>query len=88
MANRWGNNGKNERLYFGGGEPPKSLQMVTAAMKLKDVCSLGKKSYDQPREHIKKQRHYFANKVCLIKAMVFPVVMYGCESLTIKKAEH
>ena len=43
------------------GEAPKSLQIVTAAMKLKDACSL-KKSYDQPRQHIKKQRHYFANK--------------------------
>ena len=40
---------------------PKSLQMVTAAMKLKDACSL-KKSYDQSRQHIKKERHYFANK--------------------------
>ena len=39
---------------------PKSLQMVTAAMKLKDACFL-EKSYDQPRQHIKKQRHYFAN---------------------------
>ena len=47
-----------------------------------------KKCYDQPREHIKKQRHYFATKVHLVKAMVFPVVMYGCESLTIKKTEH
>ena len=47
-----------------------------------------KKSYDQPRQHIQKQRHYFANKVCLVKAMVFPAVMYGCESWTIKKAEH
>ena len=37
-----------------------------------------KKSYDQPREHIKKQRH-FSDKVHLAKAMVFPVVMYGCE---------
>ena len=46
-----------------------------------------KKAYDQPRELIKKQRHYFATKVHLVKAMVFPVVMYGCESLTIKKAE-
>ena len=35
-----------------------------------------KESYDQPRQHIKKQRHYFVNKVCLVKAMVFPVVMY------------
>ena len=42
----------------------------------------------QPRQHIKKQRHYFAYKVGLVKAMVFPVVMYGCESWTIKKAEH
>ena len=41
---------------------PKSLQMVTAAMKLKDADTLGK-SYDQPRKHIKKQRHYFADKV-------------------------
>ena len=47
-----------------------------------------KKSYDQPRQHIQKQRHYFANKVRLVKAMVFPVVMYGCESWTMKKAEH
>ena len=36
----------------------------------------------------KKQRHHFADKVCLVKAMVFPVVMYECESWTIKKAEH
>ena len=40
---------------------PKSLQMVIAAMKLKDTCSL-EGSYDQPRQHIKKQRHYFVNK--------------------------
>ena len=40
---------------------PKSLQMVTAAMKLKDACSL-ENNYDQPRQHIKKQRHYFTNK--------------------------
>ena len=47
-----------------------------------------KESYDQPRQHIKKQRHYLSTKVHLVKAMVFPVVMYGCESWTIKKAEH
>ena len=47
-----------------------------------------KKSYDKPRQHIKKQRHYLANKVCLVKGMVLPVVMYGCESWTIKKTEH
>ena len=43
-----------------------------------------KESYDQPRQHIKKQRHYFADRV---KAMVFAVITYGCESWTIKKAE-
>ena len=42
MVNRWGNNGKSDRLNFGGGAP-KSLQMVTAAMKLKDACSLEEK---------------------------------------------
>ena len=47
-----------------------------------------KKCYDQPKEHIKKQRYYFANKGHLVKAVVFPVVMYGCESWTVRKAEH
>jgi len=55
-------------------------------MKLKDAIHW-KESYDQPRQHIKKQRP-LPTKVCLVKAMVFPVVMYGCESWTIKKAEH
>ena len=82
MANRWGNNGNSDRLFWGA---PKSLQMVTAAMKLKDACSL-EESYDQHRQHIKKQRHYFVNKG-QVKAMVFPVVMYGCESWIIKKPE-
>ena len=47
-----------QTLFWGA---PKSLHMVTAAMKLKDTCSL-EESYDQPRQHIQKQRHYFANK--------------------------
>ena len=54
-------------------------------MKLKDAAPW-KKSYDKPRERIKKQRHYFVNKgqiADLVKAMVFPVVMYGYESWTI-----
>ena len=46
-----------------------------------------KKKYDQPRQYIKKQRHYFANKGQSSQTMVFPVVMYGYESWTIKKAE-
>ena len=47
-----------------------------------------KECYDQPRQHIKKQRHYFVNKFRLVKVMVFRVAMYGCESWTIKKSEH
>ena len=46
-----------------------------------------KKSYDQPRHHIKKQRHHLAAKVHKVKVMVFPLVTYGYESWTIKKAE-
>ena len=52
MSNRWGSKGNSETLFLGA---RKSLQMVIAAMKLK-------KSYNQPRQHIKKQRHYLANK--------------------------
>ena len=45
------------------------------------------KSYDQPRQHITKQRHYFDNKDPSSQSYGFPVVMYGCESWTIKKAK-
>ena len=65
---------------------PKSLQMVTAAMKFMTLAPW-KKSYDPPRQHIKKQRLYFAHKLRLVKAMIFPVVLYGCESWTLKNAE-
>ena len=62
---------------------PKSLQMVTAAMKLKDAYSLEGKL-----DSILKSRDItLLTKVHLVKAMVFPLVMYGCESWTIKKAE-
>ena len=71
MGNRWGNSGNSDRLYLG---VPKSLQMVTAAMKLDSI--LKSRDITLPR------------KVHLVKTMVFPVVMYGCESWTIKKAEH
>ena len=60
MANRWGNNGNSERLFSW---LQKSLQMVTAAMKLKKkMLAPWKKIYDQSRQHIEKQRHYFADK--------------------------
>ena len=60
--------------------------MLNASMNLKDIP--WKKSYDKPRQCIKKQRHNFANKGPSGKAMVLPVVIYGCASWTIKKAEH
>ena len=47
-----------------------------------------KESYDQPRQHIQKQRYYFVNKGPSSQGYGFPVVMYGCESWTVKKAEH
>ena len=68
---------------------PKSLQMVTAAMKLKDACSFGRKAMTN-LDSILKSRDIITlpTKVHLVKAMVFPVVLCGCESWTIKKAEH
>ena len=48
---------------------------------------LGRQSYDQPRQHIKKQRHDLPTQVHLVKVTIFPVVMCGCESWTIMKAE-
>ena len=87
MANGWGNSGNSVRLYFWGA--PKSLQMVTAAMKLKDTCSLVKKAMTNLIDSILKSTEItLPTKVHLVKAMIFPVVMYGCESWTIKKTEH
>ena len=64
---------------------PKSLQMVIAAMKLKDTYSLEGTNLDSI---LKSRDITLLTKVCIVKAVVFPVVMYGCESWTIKKAEH
>ena len=85
MANRWGNSGNSDRLYFFTLQNHCKWWLQPWNKKTLDPW---KKSYDQPRQHITKLRHYFANKVHLVKAMVFPVFMYGCESWTIKKAEH
>ena len=67
---------------------PKSLQMVTAAMKLKDVYSLEGKAMTKLDSILKSRDITLPKNVCLVKAMVFPVVMYGCESWIIKKYEH
>ena len=76
-----GKYGNHDRLYLGG--PPKSLQMVTAAMKLKDTCSIGSKVMTNLDSILKSRDIKLPTKSPLVKAMVFPVVMYECESWTI-----
>ena len=72
-----------QTLFFGA---PKSLQMVIAAMKLKDAYSLEEVMTNL--DSIFKSRDItLPTNVRLVKAMVYPVVMYGCESWTVKKAE-
>ena len=84
MANRWGNNGNSDRLIF-------SVSKITAdgdcSQEIKRRLLLGRKVMTN-LDSIFKSRHItLPTKVCLVKAMVFPVVMCGCESWTIKKAE-
>ena len=74
-----------QTLFLGA---PKLLQMVIVAMKLKDAYSLeGRKVMTDLDSILKSRDITLPTKVCLIKAMAFPVVMYGCESWTVKKAE-
>ena len=82
MVNRWG---KSENSQISYSWAPKSLQMMTAAMKLKDTCSFGRKAMINLDSVLKSRDISLPTKVCLVKAMVFPVVMHGCESWTIKK---
>jgi len=81
MANRWGNNGNSDRLYFLGLQNHCRWWLQPWNWKM---LALWKQSHDQPRQHIKKQKHYLTTKGCLVKATVFLVVMYVCESWTIK----
>ena len=78
MGNRWGNIGKQCQTLFCGA--PKSLQMVIAAM-------FGRKVITNLDSILKSRDIPLPTKVRLVKAMVFPGVMYGCESWTVKKAE-
>ena len=57
-------------------------------LEIKRSLLLGRKIYDQSRQHIKKQGHYFTNKSLSSQSYGFPVITYGCESWTIKKTEH
>ena len=84
MGDRWGNSGNSVRLYFFGA--PKSLQMVIAAMKLRRL-PFGRKVMANLDSILKSRDITLPTKVRLVKAMIFPVVMYGCESRTVKKAE-
>ena len=85
MGNRWGNNGKSERLILGGSK-------ITAdgdcSHEIKRRLLLGRKAMTNLDSILKSRDITLPTEVCLVKAMVFPVVIYGCESQTIKKAEH
>ena len=84
MANRWGNSGNSDRLYFWGSK-------ITAdgdcSQEIKRRLLLGKKVMTNVDSILKSTDITLPTKVCLVKAMVFPVVMYGCESWTVKEAE-
>ena len=85
MATRWGNNRNSDRLYFGGFQNHCRWWLKTR--NLKNAYSLEENLWPTS-QHIKKQKHYFANKGLSNQSYVFLVVMYGCESCTIKKTEH
>ena len=84
MGNRWGNSGNNVRLYFLGSK-------ITAdgdcSHEIKRRLLLGRKGMTNLDSILKSRDITLPTKVCLVKAMVCPVVMYGCESWTMKKAE-
>ena len=83
MANRWGNYGNSESLFWGA---PKSLQMATAVMKLRHLL-FGRKVMTNLDSMLQSRDITLPTKIHLVKAMDFPVVMYGCESWSIKTAE-
>ena len=84
MANRWGNSGNSVRLYFSGLQ--NYCRGWLQAMKLRCLL-LGRKVMTNLDSILKSRAITSPTKVSIVKAMVFPVVMYGCESWTIKKAE-
>ena len=85
MANRWGNNGNSDRLYFLGSKIPADGD---CSHEIQRHLLLGRKAMTNLDNVLKSRDITLATKVHLVKAMVFPVVMYGCENWTIKKAEH
>ena len=85
MGNWWGNSGNSERFYFGGLQ--NHCRWWLQPWNLKTLAPW-KKSYDKPGQCIKRRCVTLPTKVHPVKAMVFPVVLYGCKCWTIKKAEH
>ena len=85
MANRWGNNGYSERLYFGGLQ---NLVDGDCSHEIKRCLLLGRKAMINLHSILKSTDITLPTKICLVKAMVFSVVMYGYESWTIREAEH
>ena len=85
MANRFGNNGNSDAVYVSGLQ--KSLQMVSAAMKFKDHLLIGRKAMTNLDSILKSRDITLPTKVHIVKTMVFSVVMYGCESWTMKKSK-
>ena len=97
MGNRWGNSGSSGRLYFWGLQNPHFNSHLRSKFK---ITAYGDCSHEIKRrllpgrkvmtnlDSMKSRDITLSTKVCLVKAMVFPLVMYGCESWTIKKAEH
>ena len=85
MANRWGNNENSDRLDFLGS---KITVNGDCSHEVKRHSLLGRKAMTNLESILKTRIITFPTKVCLVKALVFPVVIYGCESWTIKKTEH
>ena len=84
MASKWGNNGNSERLYFMGS---KITEDGDCSHEIKRHLLLARKAMNNLDSILKSRDFTLLTKVHLVKSMVFLVVMYGCESWTIKKAE-
>ena len=85
MANRWGNNGTVRDFIFLGS---KITAYGDCSHEIKRRLLFGRKAMTNLDSILKSRDITLPTKVHLVKAMVFPVVMYGCESWTVKKAEH
>ena len=84
MVNRWGNNGNSDFIFLGS----KITADGDCSHEIKRCLLLGRKAVTNLDSILKSRDITLPTKVCLVKAMVFPVVMYECESWTVKKAEH